>query len=62
MQWNSLEQFLAMGGYAFYVWGSLGACALAMVLEPWLLARRRRALMASLRRQLRARDASDTPR
>jgi heme exporter protein D len=60
MQWHSLGEFLAMGGYAFYVWGSLGACALAMALEPWLLARRRSALIASLRRQFRARDTGAT--
>ena len=43
-----------MGGYALYVWGSFGACALAMVLEPALLARRRNAVLQSLRRQARA--------
>jgi heme exporter protein D len=40
MQWNSAGEFFAMGGYAFYVWGSFGACALLMFAEP-LLARRR---------------------
>jgi heme exporter protein D len=40
MLWNSAGEFFAMGGYAFYVWGSFGACALLMVAEP-LLARRR---------------------
>lgn len=60
MHWNSLDEFFAMGGYAVYVWGSLGACALAMALEPWLLARRRAAIMTSLRRQWRARDAATT--
>ncbi len=40
MQWNSVGEFFAMGGYAFYVWGSFGACALLMIAEP-LLARRR---------------------
>jgi heme exporter protein D len=24
MQWHSVNEFLAMGGYAFYVWGSFG--------------------------------------
>ena len=27
MQWHSVGEFLAMGGYALYVWGSVGACA-----------------------------------
>ncbi len=40
MQWNSIGEFFAMGGYALYVWGSFGACVLLMVAEP-LLARRR---------------------
>ena len=40
MHWNSVGEFLAMGGYALYVWGSFGACALLMLAEP-LLARRR---------------------
>jgi heme exporter protein D len=40
MQWNSVGEFFAMGGYAFYVWGSFGACLLLMLAEP-LLARHR---------------------
>ena len=44
MQWTSVGDFLRMGGYAFYVWGSLGACALAMLIESVLLVRRRRAI------------------
>jgi len=50
MQWHSVDDFFAMGGYALYVWGSFGACALAMLIEPWLLRRRHRALVRSLRR------------
>ena len=48
MQWNSAGEFFAMGGYAFYVWGSFGACALLMFAEP-LLARRR---LSEVRRSL----------
>jgi heme exporter protein D len=40
MQWNSVGEFFAMGGYAFYVWGSFGACALLMIAEPFLARRR----------------------
>ncbi len=54
MNWNSASEFFAMGGYALYVWGSFGACALAMVLEPALLAKRRNAVLQSLRLQARA--------
>ena len=49
MQWHSVGEFFAMGGYAFYVWGSFGVCALAMVAEPWLLKRRREELIQALR-------------
>ena len=48
MHWNSVGEFFAMGGYAFYVWGSFGACALLMLAEP-LLARRR---LSEVRRSL----------
>jgi heme exporter protein D len=50
MNWNSPAEFFAMGGYALYVWGSFGACALALALEPLLLAQRQRAILKSLRR------------
>ncbi|HEY7904661.1 MAG: heme exporter protein CcmD [Burkholderiales bacterium] len=29
----SVGEFLAMGGYGFYVWGSYAACALAIAAE-----------------------------
>jgi heme exporter protein D len=54
MNWNSPADFFAMGGYALYVWGSFGACALAMLLEPLLLRQRRNNIVQSLRRQARA--------
>ena len=38
--WASWSDFIAMGGYGMYVWGSLGACTFAMVLELALLRRR----------------------
>ena len=52
MIWNSPAEFFAMGGYGLYVWGSFGACALAMAIEPLLLAKRRREVLRSLRREL----------
>ncbi|WP_280156109.1 heme exporter protein CcmD [Piscinibacter sp. XHJ-5] len=42
MNWNSASEFLAMGGYGLYVWGSYAVTALIMAAEPWLAARRRR--------------------
>jgi len=44
MNASSLEQFLSMGGYGLYVWGSFGMCALVIALELALIAQRRRAL------------------
>ena len=41
MQWGSLNEFLAMGGYGLYVWTSFGATALCMVWEVLALWRRR---------------------
>ena len=57
MQWHSAAEFFAMGGYAVYVWGSVGACAVAMAVEPWLLRRRHRQLVAALRRRGRTNAA-----
>jgi heme exporter protein D len=50
MIWGSPTEFFAMGGYALYVWGSFGVCAVAMLIEPILLGRRRREILRSLRR------------
>ena len=58
MQWHSVGEFFAMGGYAGYVWGSVGACAVAMALEPSLIRRRHRQLVQALRRRTRAAAAS----
>jgi len=33
MTWGSVNDFLAMGGYGFYVWGSYGVAALCVCLE-----------------------------
>ncbi len=42
MGWQRLSDFLAMGGYAAYVWTSFGATALCMVFEMMALRRRAR--------------------
>jgi len=44
MNWHSLGDFLAMGGYGLYVWGSFGMSALVLVVECWAVALRRKAL------------------
>ena len=54
--WNSFGDFLTMGGYGLYVWGSLGVCALVCVFEPISLNLKRRALLVEVREQ----DSGDT--
>jgi heme exporter protein D len=44
--WQSWDAFWAMGGYARYVWGSFGMCALVFAAELWALRARRRSLAA----------------
>lgn len=58
IHWNSFSDFLAMGGYGLYVWGSFGVTALIMVLEPIFVARQRKSTIARLKRQMRAESRS----
>ena len=44
MNWSSWSEFIAMGGYGLYVWGSFGVTALLMVVEVASLRARRKAL------------------
>jgi heme exporter protein D len=45
MNWGSAAEFLAMGGYGFFVWGSFAVTAACIVAEPLLVrGRTRRAL------------------
>jgi len=48
MQWLSVADFLNMGGYAFYVWGSFGITALVVVAEIWQVRVKRRELLRNL--------------
>jgi heme exporter protein D len=42
VNWGGLENFLHMGGYGPYVWGSYAVTAILLVAEvAWLRARRR---------------------
>ena len=51
-----MREFFAMGGYAFYVWGSFGVTAVLMILEVILLRRRRQQLLRRLGRSVRTRN------
>lgn len=60
MNWGSASEFFAMGGHALYVWGSYGACALLMVVEPILARKRRNQALTELKREIRAdQDSQD---
>ena len=48
MNWHSLQDFLAMGGYGTYVWGSFSVVFALMLLELWLLGRRERETQAAV--------------
>ena len=43
MKWQSLEQFLSMGGRGLYVWGSYAVAVIVVALELVLLRERTRA-------------------
>lgn len=47
MIWNSLDDFIAMGGYGLYVWGSYLVTAALIAAEIWLLRARYRAVEKS---------------
>ncbi|TMH52184.1 MAG: heme exporter protein CcmD [Betaproteobacteria bacterium] len=49
MNWGSWDNFLAMGGYAFYVWGSYLVTLGLVIAEIALLALRKRRALARLR-------------
>ncbi|WP_412478642.1 heme exporter protein CcmD [Azonexus sp. IMCC34839] len=58
--WNSFSDFIAMGGYGLYVWGSFGVTAAIMAIEPILVARNQKTTIARLKRQLRAESRTPT--
>ena len=39
MNWGGLNEFLAMGGYGLYVWGSYGMTVICIFLEVFFLSR-----------------------
>ncbi|MDX1914418.1 MAG: heme exporter protein CcmD [Methylophilus sp.] len=43
MQWHSIQAFIEMGGYGFYVWSSFGFTFFLMLLELWSLKKRHHA-------------------
>ena len=60
MNWGSASEFFAMGGHALYVWGSFGACAALMIIEPILAKARRSKALIELKREIAARKQNET--
>ena len=56
MNWNSWSDFWAMGGYALYVWGSMGVTAGALAIEVWLTHRGRAQALRQVQQALQAQD------
>ncbi len=51
--WSSFSDFLQMGGYALFVWGSYLVTILALVVEIALLRSRNKALRKTLISEIR---------
>jgi len=49
MNWGSLDNFLAMGGYGLYVWGSYAVTFALIAIELVSLYRRKRNAIGHLR-------------
>ncbi|GEK76417.1 heme exporter protein D [Pseudoalteromonas atlantica] len=56
MQLDSFSDFIAMGGYGFYVWLSFGTCALILLGILFSSLRDTKRIMASVEQQV-AREA-----
>lgn len=60
MKWQSWAEFWNMGGYAPYVWGSVGLCALLMLIEVWQARAARRQVLAQLQTEMAWQDMAVT--
>jgi len=49
MNWQSMDEFLHMGGYGLYVWGSYAVTLAVMAMETALARKRRREAMSAVR-------------
>ena len=57
MNWGSWDNFLRMGGYGFFVWGSYGMTVAIVAIEVWQLKLRRRRAVTELQREAARRSA-----
>jgi len=49
MNWKSFDDFVQMGGYGLYVWGSYAVTLAVMLIEPWAVRQRRRRALEGAR-------------
>ena len=54
--WHSVQDFIAMGGYALYVWGSVLVVAAFLLAEIVLVRLRRRSVLDQIAHSGRARQ------
>jgi heme exporter protein D len=57
VNWGSWDNFLRMGGYGFFVWGSYGMAMAIVAIEVWQLKVRRRRAVTELQREATRRSA-----
>ena len=58
MNWHSWQEFLAMGGYGLYVWGSYAVTLVVLAAEIVGLIMRRRGVIAGLTKYYAARRSN----
>lgn len=63
MRWGSAAEFLAMGGYGLYVWGSVSMTIVVVLLELFLLGQRRNSAMSRIKRKsiIEGNDVNEKP-
>ncbi len=52
MQFDSFSDFIAMGGYGFYVWLSFGTCALILLSILFSSLRDKKQILTSVEQQI----------
>jgi heme exporter protein D len=59
LYWASFSDFIHMGGYGLYVWGSFIACVLGLGMEWLLIRQQRKQVIKYLRRMALAEEIED---
>ncbi|AZN36483.1 heme exporter protein CcmD [Iodobacter ciconiae] len=59
LYWANFSDFIHMGGYGLYVWGSLIACVLVLGMECLLIRQQRKQVIRHLRRMALAEEIGD---